>query len=133
MGKRSIILLCVLIAVCIVGSIWSGAADARQDFTISPLQMAGPILFTPLLWVCIGKLIGGLLAQNFKVAGGVRRGLRAAGVVLLAVYVFLAVDWAAGLDLGIPWTAFYWFVTHAAVLAAPGLLLGLSVKGKEPA
>lgn len=135
MRKRGIVILLILIAACIIVNIWGGAARDQQalTFTISPIRLVSAILCTPLLWICVGTLAGALLAQNFKMADSVKRILKIIGIVLLAAYVCLTICWAAASVQGPAFAVFYWCVTHAVVLAAPGLLLGLSVRAEKTA
>ncbi len=134
MRKRSLVILLILIVVCIIVNIWGSAAKTQQalTFTVPPIRLVSTILAAPLLWVCVGILVGALLAQNFKMADSVKRILKIAGIVLVAVYVCLTICWAVSIQ-GLPFAVFYWCVTHAVVLAAPGLLLGLSLRAEKTA
>ena len=135
MRKRSLIVLLILIAVCILLNIWGSAARTEQalTFTLPPIRYVSTFLSGPLLWICVGVLAGALLARNFALADVVRRLSLLAGAALLAVYVCLTIIWAAASIEGPVFMVFYWCVTHAAGLALPGLLLGLSVKVEKAA
>ena len=135
MRKRSLVILLILIVVCIIVNIWGSAAKTQQalTFTVPPIRLVSAILAAPLLWICVGTLAGALLARNFKMADSVKRILKIIGIVLLAIYVCLTICWAVISIQGLPFTVFYWCVTHAVVLAAPGLLLGLSLRAEKTA
>ena len=128
------IVICMLITVLIgmyifmVYRIITRNSFYNRNFNLSFIEAVNVYALSPLLWICVGILVGSFFGFGQKIAVVCRSIMViiafAPVLVYLAAAVFLLSKHSSG------WVSpfVYWCTLHSTVFAVPGFLCGLTAR-----
>ena len=130
MKRKYAVLLCVVIIVCVIADICCGLSYPQREtnFNISFIEAVNVYALSPLLWICVGILVGSFFGFGPKIPVVCRFIMLmiafAPVLVYLAAAVFLLSKHSSG------WVSHfvYWCTLHSTVFAVPGFLCGLTAR-----
>ena len=128
MKKRRIQILCLIITLCIASTIYcASTADQRGlDYQITFIEILNFFVLSPLLWTCVGLLIGSLVGFRKGVPDKLRPAIKVLSVAIILVYACSALLYAIGVNMPWVYTVTAWCATHSPVFIFPGFLFNLS-------
>lgn len=128
MKKRRIQILCLIITLCIASNIYcASTADQRAlDYQITFAEILDFFVLSPLLWTCVGLLIGFLVGMRRGVSDKLFLAINVLPIAAILVYACAAILYALGVSMPWAYTVTAWCATHSPVFIFPGFLFNLS-------
>lgn len=130
MKKTNIIILCIIIAICIAVNICCdlGKAQKGLDYKISLIEVLNHYVTSPILWGCVGVLIGSLIGVGEGVPLLLRRGMITIAFISVFVYVCATILVALKVNMGSAYSFVAWCTSHVSIFTVPGIICGISIK-----
>lgn len=128
MKRRYIVVLCVIIALCVAADIFCtfGQEQRGAEYNITFIEGLNLFVLSPILWICVGVLIGSLIGMGKGVPEIIRVSMNILAFAIILIYVCTASMYALGMNIGWVHTVTAWCALHPSIFTVPGFLCGLS-------
>lgn len=130
MKKTYSIILCIIIAICITVNICCdlGKVQKGLDYKISLIEILNHYVTSPILWGCVGVLIGSLVGVNKYIPLILRSWLIAIAFISVFVYVGATILVALKVNMDAAYSFVAWCTSHVSIFTVPGIIGGISIK-----
>lgn len=130
MKRRHLVVLCLLIALCVVVDICCAFSQEQRaiEYNITFIEVLNLFVASPLLWMCVGILIGSLIGIGKCVPATLGLSMNILAIATIMIYVSAVSMYALRINVGWVYMVTAWYVFHSPIFIVPGLLCGLSGK-----
>ena len=131
--RRHIVILCMIISLCVVADICCAFVQEQRgvNYNIAFIEGLNLFVLSPLLWMCVGILIGSLIGMGKCVPAILRISMNILAFATILIYVCAVSMYAFRINVGWVYTVTAWCVLHSPIFTVPGFLCGLSGKRKS--
>lgn len=130
MKKRHIIILCLVISLCVAADIYCAFRQEQRgaEYNISFIEGLNLFALSPIMWICVGVLMGSLIGMGKGLPAIIRLSLNMLAFAIIMMYVCTASLHVLGMNIGWVHTITAWCTLHPSIFTIPGFLCGLSGK-----
>lgn len=130
MKKTHIIILCIIIAICVTVNVYCDLGQDQRglDYRISLIEVVNLYVTSPILWGCVGVLVGSLIGVGEGIPSKLRRWLITIASISAVVYVCAIILVALKVNMDTAYSFVAWCISHASIFTVPGFICGISIK-----
>ena len=128
MKKAAVLGLCLIIAVCLGFGVYCDSLKELHglEYRFTFVEGLNVFVLSPLLWICVGVLIGLLSNIGEHIPEVLRFSMRILSFALILVYVCVTVMYFLRINIEHMYIITAWCTLHVSVFVVPGLLCGIS-------
>ena len=130
MKRKYTTVLYLIIVLCIASSVYCASVIGQRDLNYQTtfVEVLNFFVLSPLLWTCIGLLIGSLVRIRKCVTVTFRTSMKILSFAAVLIYACTAIMYALGVNMPWIYTITALCTMHPLIFVVPGLLFSISAK-----